>query len=55
MSGDTTVKPRLSLIVIDCPDAMELARLVHEHQPSTEGSFRVYLDPAGHPVCLVRE
>lgn len=137
MSGDTTVKPRLSLIVIDCPDATELARFyaevlgweleshsdrnwatlmppeglirpdnpdgrtsiafqriddyitptwpggehpqqlhldlsvpdidaaepallaagarVHEHQPSTEGSFRVYLDPAGHPVCLVRE
>jgi len=25
----------------------------HEHQPSTEGSFVVYLDPAGHPFCLV--
>ena len=25
----------------------------HEHQPSAEGSFVVYLDPAGHPFCLV--
>jgi len=25
----------------------------HEHQPSTQGSFVVYLDPAGHPFCLV--
>ena len=26
----------------------------HEHQPSENGGFRVYLDPAGHPFCLVR-
>lgn len=25
----------------------------HEHQPSESGSFVVYLDPAGHPFCLV--
>jgi catechol 2,3-dioxygenase-like lactoylglutathione lyase family enzyme len=25
----------------------------HAHQPSTEGGFVVYLDPAGHPFCLV--
>ena len=25
----------------------------HEHQPSTNGGFVVYLDPAGHPFCLV--
>ena len=25
----------------------------HEHQPSREGAFVVYLDPAGHPFCLV--
>jgi NAD(P)-dependent dehydrogenase (short-subunit alcohol dehydrogenase family) len=25
---------------------------VHEHQPSETGSFRVYLDPAGHPFDL---
>jgi predicted enzyme related to lactoylglutathione lyase len=23
-----------------------------EHQPSADGSWRVYLDPAGHPFCL---
>ena|SRR5829696_7995936 len=26
----------------------------HEHQPSESGGFVVYLDPAGHPFCLVR-
>jgi len=26
----------------------------HEHQPSSDGGFRVYLDPAGHPFCLIR-
>lgn len=25
----------------------------HDHQPSETGSFVVYLDPAGHPFCLV--
>lgn len=25
----------------------------HEHQPSGSGGFVVYLDPAGHPFCLV--
>lgn len=27
---------------------------VHEHQPSNDGGFKVYLDPAGHPFCLIR-
>lgn len=26
---------------------------VHDHQPSTDGHFRVYLDPVGHPFCLI--
>ncbi len=26
---------------------------VHPHQPSRDGGFRVYLDPVGHPFCLV--
>ena len=26
----------------------------HDHQPSTNGGFRVFLDPAGHPFCLIR-
>lgn len=25
----------------------------HEHQPAEKGGFVVYLDPAGHPFCLV--
>lgn len=31
-----------------------LAERRHQHQPSTDGNFRVYLDPAGHPFCLIR-
>jgi len=135
MSDDTVPKPKLELVVLDCPDALELARFyaevlgwelkpdsdqgwatlvppgggvhpdnpdgrtsvafqgiddfvrptwpggdhpqqfhldlwveriaaaepavlaagasVHEHQPSEDGGFKVYLDPAGHPFCLV--
>ena len=26
----------------------------HDTQPSEDGGFVVYLDPAGHPFCLVR-
>ena len=29
---------------------VELGATRHEHQPGT--SFRVFLDPAGHPFCL---
>jgi hypothetical protein len=29
---------------------LELGATRHQHQPGT--SFRVYLDPAGHPFCL---
>lgn len=36
------------------PDVLRLGARVHEHQPSTDGGFRVYLDPAGHPFCLIR-
>lgn len=25
----------------------------HDHQPSTNGRFRVFVDPAGHPFCLI--
>lgn len=46
----------LSVPAIDAaePRVLELGGRVHEHQPSEEGSFRVYLDPAGHPFCLVQ-
>jgi Glyoxalase-like domain len=29
---------------------LELGATKHEHQPGT--TFRVFLDPAGHPFCL---
>jgi hypothetical protein len=37
---------------LDAAEAQVLAigARKHEHQPGT--SFRVYLDPAGHPFCL---
>ncbi|WP_299304243.1 VOC family protein [uncultured Brachybacterium sp.] len=34
------------------PRVLALGAVVHDHQPSGSGSFRVYLDPAGHPFCL---
>jgi predicted enzyme related to lactoylglutathione lyase len=34
------------------PAVLAAGATVHEHQPSETGSFRVYLDPAGHPFCL---
>jgi hypothetical protein len=42
-------------VVVDDLDAAEQAVLglgatKHSHQPGT--SFRVFLDPAGHPFCL---
>lgn len=37
------------------PAVLEAGASVHEHQPSESGSFKVYLDPAGHPFCLCRE
>ena len=36
------------------PEVLELGATLHDHQPSTDGGFRVYLDPAGHPFCLCR-
>jgi predicted enzyme related to lactoylglutathione lyase len=46
----------LSVVDIDASEPAVLAggATVHEHQPSTDGGFRVYLDPAGHPFCLIR-
>ncbi|HEY7720261.1 MAG TPA: VOC family protein [Pedococcus sp.] len=37
------------------PAVLEAGATVHEHQPSENGGFRVYLDPAGHPFCLCRD
>jgi len=36
------------------PAVLALGARRHEHQPSQDGGFRVYLDPAGHPFCLIR-
>ncbi|MET7330511.1 VOC family protein [Nonomuraea sp. NPDC005650] len=33
---------------------LEIGATKHGHQPCDDGSFRVYLDPAGHPFCLCR-
>ena len=45
-------------VVVDDLDAgeaavLELGATKHDHQPGT--SFRVFLDPAGHPFCLCVE
>jgi predicted enzyme related to lactoylglutathione lyase len=42
-------------VVVDDLDAaeaavLELGATKHDHQPGT--TFRVFLDPAGHPFCL---
>lgn len=36
------------------PRVLELGARRHDTQPSGRGSFVVYVDPAGHPFCLVR-
>ncbi len=36
------------------PAVIAAGAQVQEHQPSTDGGFRVYRDPAGHPFCLIR-
>jgi predicted enzyme related to lactoylglutathione lyase len=44
----------LDVMVEDLDDAeaavLELGATKHDHQPGT--TFRVFLDPAGHPFCL---
>jgi predicted enzyme related to lactoylglutathione lyase len=35
------------------PAVLELGATKHEHQPGT--TFRVFLDPAGHPFCLCQD
>lgn len=47
----------LDVVVDDLDEAeaavLELGATKHEHQPGT--TFRVLLDPAGHPFCLCSE
>ncbi len=35
------------------PAVLAAGARVHDHQPSADGGFRVYLDLAGHPFCLI--
>ena len=46
----------ISVVDIDASERVVLAAgaTVHEHQPSQDRGFRVFLDPAGHPFCLIR-
>ncbi len=37
------------------PAVLAAGASVHQHQPSETGTFKVYLDPAGHPFCLCGE
>ena len=52
--GERPQQLHLDLDVADLDDAeawvLGLGARKHEHQPGT--TFRVYLDPAGHPFCL---
>ena len=43
---------RFAYVSLDAAEAavLGLGATRHEHQPGT--SFRVFLDPAGHPFCL---
>lgn len=36
------------------PSVLAFGARRHDHQPSKNGGFRVYVDPAGHPFCLIR-
>jgi hypothetical protein len=51
---DVPQQMHLDLMVDDLDAAearvLELGATKHDHQPGT--TFRVFLDPAGHPVCL---
>ena len=48
----TTLKMLAGLLHPSAGEAavLELGATKHDHQPGT--SFRVFLDPAGHPFCL---
>jgi hypothetical protein len=53
-SQDAPQQMHLDVVVDDLDTAeaevVALGATRHEHQPGT--SFRVFLDPAGHPFCL---
>jgi predicted enzyme related to lactoylglutathione lyase len=56
--GDHPQQFHLDFTVLDIdetePLVLRAGATVHEHQPSENGGFKVYLDPVGHPFCLCR-
>ena len=55
-AGPTPQQAHLDFYVDSIEDSTEkvlaLGGIQHEHQPSPDGQFRVFIDPAGHPFCL---
>lgn len=55
-TGPIPQQAHLDLYVDSIAEAAPLAEAAgavrHEVQPSEEGTFMVFLDPAGHPFCL---
>ena len=47
-----TPPARLRTVVLDCPNPLELAEFYRSLIEADGDSFRVYLDPVGHPFCL---
>ena len=58
MTTPAVPTPLLDLVILDCPDPVELGRFYSEllRWPVQEGADEswVFLDPAGHPFCLIR-
>ncbi|GAA2887285.1 VOC family protein [Nonomuraea rubra] len=58
-SSDRPQQFHLDVTVTDMDEAerqvLKIGATKHEHQPSEDDSFRVFLDPAGHPFCLCRD
>ncbi|GAB2928530.1 VOC family protein [Nonomuraea fastidiosa] len=54
--GSRPQQMHIDVTVTDMDEAerqvLALGARKHEHQPSEDDSFRVFLDPAGHPFCL---
>ncbi|WP_049573008.1 VOC family protein [Nonomuraea sp. SBT364] len=56
-AGERPQQLHIDTVVDDLDKAEEqvlkIGATKHEVQPSEDDNFRVYLDPAGHPFCLV--
>jgi catechol 2,3-dioxygenase-like lactoylglutathione lyase family enzyme len=58
-AGERPQQLHIDTMVDDLDEAEEqvlkIGATKHEVQPSEDDSFRVFLDPAGHPFCLTRK